>query len=78
MHFPVDCNITIAGVTLGSLRKAKQHPEPETEYKPMAFSKSLASVLSASPKQIQDAHAQASDDKFSSHSRYKLVPSKRP
>jgi hypothetical protein len=42
------------------------------------FTKALASVLSASPKQIQESREQAKNAKFSSHTRYKYVPAKRP
>ena len=38
------------------------------------FTKALASVLSASPKQIQDSRAQAKSEKPSPHTRYKYVP----
>jgi hypothetical protein len=38
------------------------------------FTKALASVLSASPKQIQDSRAQAKNEKPSPHTKYKYVP----
>jgi hypothetical protein len=38
------------------------------------FKKALASVLSASPKQIQDSRAQAKSEKPSPHTKYKYVP----
>jgi hypothetical protein len=40
------------------------------------FTRALASVLSASPKQIQESHDEAKKGKFSSHTRYKYVPAK--
>jgi hypothetical protein len=38
------------------------------------FTKALASVLSASPKQIQDSRAQAKAEKPSPHKRYTFDP----
>jgi len=38
------------------------------------FTKALASVLSASPEQIQDSCAQAKAEKPSPHKKYKYVP----
>ncbi len=38
------------------------------------FTKALASVLSASPKQIQDSRAQAKDEKPSPHTKYSYAP----
>ncbi|MGF7179668.1 hypothetical protein RBB76_03675 [Tunturiibacter psychrotolerans] len=40
------------------------------------FTAALASVLSASPKQIQDSRAQAKAEKPSLHKRYTYDPSK--
>jgi hypothetical protein len=40
------------------------------------FTKALASVLSASPKQIQDATAQAKASKPLPHERYSYDPAK--
>jgi hypothetical protein len=40
------------------------------------FTKALASVLSASPKQIQDSRAQAKAEKPSPHTRYTYAPAK--
>jgi hypothetical protein len=52
--------------------------EPSSSPKPTsAFSKALASVLSASPKQIVESRDAAKREKFSSHTRLKYVPAKR-
>jgi hypothetical protein len=40
------------------------------------FTKALASVLSASPKQIQDSRAQAKSEKPSPHTKYTYDPAK--
>ena len=48
--------------------KTKESPEYER------FKKALASVLSASPKQIQDSVAQAKAETPSPHKRYTFFP----
>jgi hypothetical protein len=53
---------------MGDKRKATPQHEK--------FTKALASVLSASPKQIQDSHAQAKAEKPSPHTKYTYVPAK--
>jgi len=42
----------------------------------LLFPKALASVLSASPKQIQDSRAQAKIEKPSPHTKYTYDPAK--
>ena len=51
---------------------AKPKPNPQHE----KFTKALASVLSASPKQIQESRAQAKAEKPSLHKRYTYDPAK--
>ena len=51
---------------------AKPKPNPHHE----KFTKALASVLSASPKQIQDSRAQAKSEKPSPHTKYIYDPAK--
>jgi hypothetical protein len=51
--------------------KAKDK-QPQTPSE--VFTKALASVLSASPKQIQDSRALAKAEKPSPHTKYKYVP----
>jgi hypothetical protein len=60
------------------MRKLKSTAQHRQDQQPTDVSKVLASVLSASPAQIQESRAQAKSGKFSSHSRYKYVPAKRP
>jgi hypothetical protein len=58
---------TSASAKIASATLTKEHNK---------FTKALASVLSASPKQIQDSRAQAKAEKPSPHTRYTYVPAK--
>jgi hypothetical protein len=46
--------------------------------KKKVFNAVLSEILSASQKQVQDSHDEAKRGKFSSHTRYKYIPAKRP
>ena len=50
----------------------KSHLESTPEYE--KFTKALASVLSASPEQIQESRALAKAEKPSPHKRYTYAP----
>jgi len=71
----VDCKVPSVGVTLSVMKKPKPASAPPLPKD--SFTKVLASVLSASPAQIQESRAQAKSAKFSSHTRYKYVPAKQ-
>jgi hypothetical protein len=63
-------NILHSGCMLMDM-KATRKADPTPHEK---FTKALASVLSASPKQIQESRAQAKAEKPSPHTRYTYVP----
>ena len=66
------CGVTMKVMGKPELSSSTDKPPTST------FTKALTSILSASPKQVRESHDEAKKGKFSSHTRYKYVPAKRP
>ena len=70
------CKMPSVRVTLRLMKKLGLTNSPEKQPS-STFTEALASVLSASAKQIQESRDAAKKEKFSSHTRLKYVSAKR-
>jgi len=76
-HLGHCCNVPSVRVTLEIMKKSESTNSSDEQPR-STFSKALASVLSASSKQIRESRDAAKKEKFSSHTRLKYFPAKQP